>query len=69
MTHEQIAVKSAIFCVLIQTFGVLHLAIVSENTLYAIQIHYNLGFLMIGLILIISFPYKTGNHNVVLWKF
>lgn len=50
-------------------FHVLHLVVVLENMLYAIESHYILGFLMIGVILIISFPYKTGNHNALLWKF
>lgn len=50
-------------------FHILHLAVVLENMLYAIQSHYTWGFLTIGVILIISFLYKTGNHNSLLWKF
>lgn len=50
-------------------FHILHLVVVSENMLCAIESHYILGFLMIGVILIISFLYKTGNRNTLLWKF
>lgn len=50
-------------------FHVLHLAVVLESISPATESHYIVDVLMIGVILIISFPYKTGNHKTLLWKF